>query len=560
VIDLTEMSADHRAYRHVIAVARELLFLGNTDRQAVYINVAAASEWPHEIITVWAGPNAGDIAPRITIAGENCVVRGVGRDEIELGRLRGGDRPAELGTDVALAAEWAGVAISHRRRGPPCERFEIWASIFAAAVDALGRSPELAGWTIRTIYHGGWGTYYVEFCGPRRADLRFAVSEQGHIAAPDHPTAVVDPLNDFNLRQAVMDGKSRRALADSLRAAIAPLLVESRRMPNDEAAQMPTESLAAVGDAILHPFQRPPITAVSEQDVDLLLLEEIHASAEFRGFLLHLAFGEDGPHNFVGAWRSVSDELGETDVLMVVETALLGRLAILIEDKIDAIFQIDQGIRYRTRGQVGVDAKWWADFRTCLCGPESRIATAKDDWQVCVSLETLISWFDMWGDPRSVFRAGVLRAAVSKMATGGFVPNVRATAFWRRYGELQAREFPDLTMRPLSRESSLHAPWPRFCVGLLPAGVLLEHKPAQGNVDLTLDKRSPSDLSSVVAQRLPAGAYIARSGVSAAIRIAVPKIDHLREFDEHSADVRAALQAARALRDGWPTLCEALGF
>jgi hypothetical protein len=212
----------------VIAVARDLLLLGNTDRQAVYVNVAAESDWPHEIITVWAGPIAEDMAPRIKVAGEDGVVWDVRGDDVELGRLWSGDRPAEHGADVALAAEWAGIAISHGRRRPPRERFEIWASIFAAAVDALRRAPELAGWTIRTIFHGGWETYYVEFCDPLRADMRFAVSEQGHIAAPDHPDAVVDALNGFNLRQAVMDGKSRRELATGLIAAIVPLLVESR--------------------------------------------------------------------------------------------------------------------------------------------------------------------------------------------------------------------------------------------------------------------------------------------------------------------------------------------
>jgi hypothetical protein len=113
-------------------------------------------------------------------------------------------------------------------------------------------------------------------------------------------------------------------------------------------------------------------------------------------------------------------------------------------------------------------------------------------------------------------------------------------------------------MRQLTSESSSHAPWPAFGKGLLPPGVLLEHKPAQGNVDLTLSKRSPKDVPSGVV--LPAGAQVARIGGSTAIRVDVPRIDHLMDFEGQIEAVRAALRAVRVLRDAWPALRAELGF
>ncbi len=91
------------------------------------------------------------------------------------------------------------------------------------------------------------------------------------------------------------------------------------------------------------------------------------------------------------------------------------------------------------------------------------------------------------------------------------------------------------------------SPWPRFGVVSLPAGVLLEHKPQQGRVDLTVERQSAERLRMATYDKLPLGVLVASAGQSAALRLAVPRVDHLRPFAEQEAEVLAAFAAVETL-------------
>lgn len=78
------------------------------------------------------------------------------------------------------------------------------------------------------------------------------------------------------------------------------------------------------------------IAGVSERDVDLLLLEEFIASAEFaRWFLMRVGDEAHANYNVVGARRSVTESVGESDVLIVL-TSGTDTKYLLIENKIAA--------------------------------------------------------------------------------------------------------------------------------------------------------------------------------------------------------------------------------
>src|SRR6266446_6305035 len=96
------------------------------------------------------------------------------------------------------------------------------------------------------------------------------------------------------------------------------------------------------------------IEAVAERDIDLLLLEEFHVSDEFRSWFVNQVLPDSLTNtSFEGAWHSVTQpRLGESDLLVIVAGSTGGRMALLIENKIDAPPQPEQGARYRERGQV----------------------------------------------------------------------------------------------------------------------------------------------------------------------------------------------------------------
>jgi hypothetical protein len=95
------------------------------------------------------------------------------------------------------------------------------------------------------------------------------------------------------------------------------------------------------------------LLTVEERDIDLLLMEEFHVSSAFVSwFAVQVRVGDA---TFAGAWHSVSDTDGETDLLLRVVSGGT-RTAILIQNKVAAPEQSRQDERYHIRGARSRDA------------------------------------------------------------------------------------------------------------------------------------------------------------------------------------------------------------
>jgi hypothetical protein len=98
------------------------------------------------------------------------------------------------------------------------------------------------------------------------------------------------------------------------------------------------------------------LEAVTERDIDLLVLEELHVSPRFRSWFIASVVA-DCPERvtFLDAWHSLSDTtIGESDLVLSFRDSAQKAWTILIENKIDAPPQPDQAARYAERGRVGV--------------------------------------------------------------------------------------------------------------------------------------------------------------------------------------------------------------
>src|SRR4051812_20400751 len=90
------------------------------------------------------------------------------------------------------------------------------------------------------------------------------------------------------------------------------------------------------------------LVTVEERDIDLLLMEEFHVSEPFvRWFCKQVGLMEQLA--FDGAWHSVSNTDGETDLLLRVRVGNR-RIGVLIENKVAAPEQEKQDERYHRRG------------------------------------------------------------------------------------------------------------------------------------------------------------------------------------------------------------------
>lgn len=89
------------------------------------------------------------------------------------------------------------------------------------------------------------------------------------------------------------------------------------------------------------------IASVAERDIDFLLLEELSVSVEFQEWLASRVFNEVIYAAKIGAWHSVSESgLGESDLIFIFSGIDGQRNAVLIENKVDAVPQRKQGLRY----------------------------------------------------------------------------------------------------------------------------------------------------------------------------------------------------------------------
>lgn len=82
------------------------------------------------------------------------------------------------------------------------------------------------------------------------------------------------------------------------------------------------------------------IADVRERDVDLFLLEEFVASNEFRSWFL-ATIGINDALSLTAAGRSVNTITGESDLELTFQDST-GSIKVLIENKIDAAFQLNQ--------------------------------------------------------------------------------------------------------------------------------------------------------------------------------------------------------------------------
>ena len=120
------------------------------------------------------------------------------------------------------------------------------------------------------------------------------------------------------------------------------------------------------------------VASIAERDIDLLFLEEISVSTSFQTWIANHLFEDAADLTFLGAWHSVSDaELGESDLLAIYLHKEGGKVAALIEDKINAPRTERQAARYKERGRKGVGSGSWASFVTCLLAPDRYVKNSE---------------------------------------------------------------------------------------------------------------------------------------------------------------------------------------
>ncbi len=145
-----------------------------------------------------------------------------------------------------------------------------------------------------------------------------------------------------------------------------------------------------------------PVAYIYERDIDLLLVEELYASAEFQKWFsetianqLKSLRPEFEPVKFLYAHHSVANEYGESDLIATYANKAGQKLLLMIEDKINAALMSEQSERYEVRGDIEKKAGRIADFTTILIAPHKYFGSSGRNlgFQTRVTYEQLYDWF-----------------------------------------------------------------------------------------------------------------------------------------------------------------------
>lgn len=281
---------------------------------------------------------------------------------------------------------------------------------------------------------------------------------------------------------------------------------------------------------------------IIERDMDLLFLEELVSSEAFLKIFLSRIGLKNA--NIISAEHSKKDnDLGESDLTIILENHF-EKIALLIEDKIDAIAQPKQSSRYIERGNKGISDGEYDKYYIFIVAPSTYLETNEEakKYPNSVSYEEVLAYFENKNDKRSLFKAIQIKKAIYKKESG-YQPIVHngVSDFWEKYVAYQKENYPDLLLASSAGKKGSAASWPRFRTQI--KGLYMLHKSEFGYIDLTFEsakvyiQKIDNLIKSTFGSYDDIGASIVVTGKSVALRMLVPKLDFKLSFEEQKTKV-----------------------
>ena len=293
---------------------------------------------------------------------------------------------------------------------------------------------------------------------------------------------------------------------------------------------------------------------ISEHDMDLLIMEEFVSDKGFAQlFLDKLQLSAD--YTIAKAFHSLADADGESDITIVLQYPN-ERVALLIEDKIDAPTMPEQSKRYHKRAQTGIARGDYDRYFVMLAAPADYHEEHKNDsnaaYEHRINYEELQEYLEHQSHVRAAFKVAMIDCALREKKAGYQVQEVPAvTEFWMKLRQFCKENYPQLTMVGEDAPKGAAASWPEFRTSLGTIKVI--YKSQKGYVDLEFPKYGDriGDLNAIIKNQMQPPMQIWKTGKSASVRISNEAwaLDFTREFDSYSTEFTEILKAVSALCD-----------
>jgi hypothetical protein len=293
---------------------------------------------------------------------------------------------------------------------------------------------------------------------------------------------------------------------------------------------------------------------VRERDLDLLLLEEMYVSPAFRQWIAQkLSLPLDAAYS--AGHHSVRDAFGESDIELDFATEA-GVHRVLIENKIDARFQLDQAVRYTKRADYYVrDKRDCTNCQTVLFAPRDYATRKGAGFGSVLLYEELRDWYQQHAasDSRTQWKTALLDIAIKKYQTDSTrsaqkQPNERANKFWYAYWTLASQDFPELAMpEPYDKTGGFNYLFPSSLL----QRVRLVHSPNAGRVELWFGgvsgKPGEATIRSMFGAALEPDMTIRGTAGAVMIGLKVPSLNRRSDFFQQADKARVAMEAATRL-------------
>lgn len=291
---------------------------------------------------------------------------------------------------------------------------------------------------------------------------------------------------------------------------------------------------------------------VIERDMDVLILEEFTCSNNFSKIFLD-KIGLDNAHLLL-TWQSKTDaELGESDMTVIFDCRGK-KVALLIEDKIDAIAMPEQPTRYILRGNKGLADNEYDSYYVFIVAPQQYLDNndKASEYPYKVSYEEIKEYFEKLNDTRSSFKLAQINFAIDKQKEGyQVIKNELVTDFWNKFIEYKNKHFPELNLAVHSEVKPTNGVWPHFRTNK--NNYFIYYKSNKGYVDLTYNGQANNIdnikkfLIKVIGNYYKEGLDIVKTGKSCAIRLKVPIVDFSKPFEGQEEFVKLSLLATKKL-------------
>ncbi len=279
------------------------------------------------------------------------------------------------------------------------------------------------------------------------------------------------------------------------------------------------------------------IEKVLERDIDLLMINKIMYDENVLNLFLSKINKYD--YKVFSVQHSLMDQVnGESDITVILENNN-HKIALLIEDKIDALAMPMQPERYVTRGKIGVKSKQYNEFYVFIIAPLDYLETNQEakKYKYRISYEELKETMS-----NDLYATTLLNKAIEEKKSGYIInENPSVTSFWNRYYDYIKEHYPTIRINKIHGPRGHAARWPILTTDY--KSVVIYQKSNQGYLDLTFYKMGlfSNIFYKYVEKFLDKDMIITKIKNSMVVRINIPIINFDNSFYKQIDNIKFSL-------------------